>query len=130
MTQQIGPTAFVIFGGGGDLAWRKLIPALYNLWLDKWLTEPFQIFCVDGKPDEPAAFLQHLRDGIDAFSRQGKADGRGLAALQRRIQYIHADFNDPPRTPRWRPSSISSTSSGRCRRRASSICRRRRRWCR
>ena len=50
MTTQIGPTAFVIFGGGGDLTWRKLIPALYNLWLDKWLVEPFKIFCVDGKP--------------------------------------------------------------------------------
>ena len=26
-----GPTAVVIFGAGGDLAWRKLVPALYNL---------------------------------------------------------------------------------------------------
>ena len=63
--------ALAPFGVTGDLAYRKLIPALYNLWLDKWLTEPFKIFCVDGKPDEQAAFLQHLRDGIDAFSRQG-----------------------------------------------------------
>jgi hypothetical protein len=25
-----GPTVLVIFGAGGDLAWRKLMPALYH----------------------------------------------------------------------------------------------------
>ncbi len=95
MTTQIGPTVFVIFGGGGDLTWRKLIPALYNLWLDKWLVEPFSIFCVDGKPAEAAAFLQHLRDGIDAFSRQGKSEDAAWQKFSAAIQYIHADFNDP-----------------------------------
>ena len=95
MTMQIGPTAFVIFGGGGDLTWRKLIPALYNLWLDKWLVEPFKIFCVDGKPNELPAYLQHLRDGIDAFSRQGKADDAAWQKFSAAIQYIQADFNDP-----------------------------------
>ena len=34
MPVSTAPTAFVIFGGGGDLTWRKLVPALYNLWLD------------------------------------------------------------------------------------------------
>ena len=28
---QLEPTVFVIFGGAGDLAWRKLIPALFDL---------------------------------------------------------------------------------------------------
>ena len=91
---QTRPTAFVIFGGGGDLAWRKLIPALYNLWLDKWLAEPFEIFCIDGKPNEPAAFLQHAREGIDRFSRQGKADDEAWRAFSARITYRQADFDD------------------------------------
>ena len=30
-------TIFVIFGAAGDLTWRKLIPALYNLHLDSWM---------------------------------------------------------------------------------------------
>jgi glucose-6-phosphate 1-dehydrogenase len=91
---QTGPTAFVIFGGGGDLAWRKLIPALFNLWLDKWLVEPFQIFCVDGKPDEGAAYIEHLRAGIDDFSRQGKATDEQWKTFGARIQYISANFDD------------------------------------
>ena len=37
------PTVFVIFGAGGDLTWRKLIPALYNLLVDGWLPEKFRI---------------------------------------------------------------------------------------
>jgi glucose-6-phosphate 1-dehydrogenase len=35
------PTVLVIFGGGGDLTHRKLVPALYNLFLDHWLPDPF-----------------------------------------------------------------------------------------
>ncbi len=43
------PTFLVIFGAGGDLAWRKLIPALFNLYLDDWLPDCFAIFGIDMK---------------------------------------------------------------------------------
>jgi glucose-6-phosphate 1-dehydrogenase len=33
MTLPVEPTILVIFGGMGDLTWRKLAPALYNLLL-------------------------------------------------------------------------------------------------
>ena len=41
MQKETRPDAgiFVIFGGAGDLTWRKLVPALYNLFLDHWLPE-------------------------------------------------------------------------------------------
>ena len=31
--QETEPIVMIIFGAGGDLTWRKLIPALYNLFL-------------------------------------------------------------------------------------------------
>lgn len=37
-------TIFVIYGAAGDLAQRKLIPALYNLLIDGWLPEAFHVF--------------------------------------------------------------------------------------
>ncbi len=37
------PTVFVIFGAAGDLSWRKLIPALYSLFVGQWLPEKFLI---------------------------------------------------------------------------------------
>ena len=36
-------TIFLIFGGTGDLTKRKIMPALYNLFLDNWLPENFAI---------------------------------------------------------------------------------------
>jgi glucose-6-phosphate 1-dehydrogenase len=91
---QMGPTAFVIFGGAGDLAWRKLIPALFNLWLDKWLPAQFQIIGVDAKGTPADEYLQHLREGIDAFSRQGQATDADWQAFSAHIAYLHADFAD------------------------------------
>ena len=40
------PTIFVIFGASGDLTWRKLIPALHNLFLDGKLPEKLAIIGV------------------------------------------------------------------------------------
>ena len=46
-TDQLEPTVFVIFGGAGDLTWRKLIPALFDLSQDRSLPVKFAIIAVD-----------------------------------------------------------------------------------
>ena len=71
---KLSPTALVIFGAAGDLTWRKLIPALYDLFLDNYLPEKFAIFGVDGKPVSADTWRDHLRDGVNQFSRHGKTD--------------------------------------------------------
>jgi glucose-6-phosphate 1-dehydrogenase len=88
------PTAFVIFGGGGDLAWRKLIPALYNLWLDKILGDSFNVIALDMKEVDPALYLKHLRDGVDQFSRQGKTEDEPWTRFAAHLTYNRADFSD------------------------------------
>ena len=72
------PTVFVIFGAAGDLSWRKLIPALYSLFVDGWLPEKFRIIGTGHRHMSDEEFRQHLREGVDKFSRRGKTDGRGL----------------------------------------------------
>jgi glucose-6-phosphate 1-dehydrogenase len=94
MAATTSPTAFVIFGGGGDLAWRKLVPALYNLWLDKALSEPFQVIGVDLKEMDDEAFRKHLREGVDKFSRRGKAEEEAWGRFVQYLSYWRADFND------------------------------------
>jgi glucose-6-phosphate 1-dehydrogenase len=89
-----GPTAFVIFGGGGDLTWRKLVPALYNLWLDGALPEQFEVIAVDARELSADDYLAHLREGIDRFSRQGKAADDGWRQFSSRVSYQRADFAD------------------------------------
>ena len=44
---QLEPTVFVIFGGAGDLTWRKLVPALFDLSQDRSLPAQFAIIAVD-----------------------------------------------------------------------------------
>jgi glucose-6-phosphate 1-dehydrogenase len=66
------PTILIIFGGSGDLTWRKLIPALYNLNLDGWLNEKFKIICIGRTEMSDEVFVGKVRDGVDNFSRRGK----------------------------------------------------------
>ncbi|HEV2856224.1 MAG TPA: glucose-6-phosphate dehydrogenase [Thermoanaerobaculia bacterium] len=94
MAPVANPTAFVIFGGGGDLTWRKLVPALYNLWLDKALAEPFRVIALDIKEMAPAVYFQHLRDGVDQFSRRGKAEEEAWKRFAGTLSYLRADFAD------------------------------------
>ena len=46
---EVEPSALVIFGAGGDLTWRKLVPALYNLFLEGLLPERFALIGLDRK---------------------------------------------------------------------------------
>jgi glucose-6-phosphate 1-dehydrogenase len=94
MAARPGATAFVIFGGGGDLTWRKLVPALYNLWLDSLLPQQFEVLAIDAREMAAADYLAHLRAGIDQFSRQGKAEDEAWKQFSSHISYNKADFSD------------------------------------
>ncbi len=90
-----GPTILVIFGAGGDLTWRKLVPALYNLYVDRWLPEQFAVIGLDLKPMSDDDFRAHLRDGTDQFSRRGKTDPAAWDGFAVRFALNAADFADP-----------------------------------
>jgi glucose-6-phosphate 1-dehydrogenase len=63
MTDSFRPeaTILVIFGAGGDLAWRKLIPALFTLFAEKWLSERFAVLGVGHLHQSEQDFRRHLR---------------------------------------------------------------------
>jgi len=65
-------TILVIFGGMGDLIWRMLVPAVYNLQLDGQLPEQFAIIGLDQVQVAVGGFRCRLRDGIHRFSRRKK----------------------------------------------------------
>ncbi|HET6568090.1 MAG TPA: glucose-6-phosphate dehydrogenase, partial [Rhodothermales bacterium] len=87
------PAVVVIFGAGGDLTWRKLVPALYNLFVDGWLPERFCIIGMDRKEMDDAAFRDHLRDGVDLYSRR-KPDDETWGRFAPHLSYATADFAD------------------------------------
>ncbi|MEO8770588.1 MAG: glucose-6-phosphate dehydrogenase [Ferruginibacter sp.] len=88
------PTILAIFGGTGDLTWRKLIPALYNLYLDNWLNSKFSIVCIGRQEITAEDFIKKLHDGIDQFSRRGKAKDNEWDAFSKMISYQKGDFDD------------------------------------
>ena len=57
------PRSSSFSGAAGDLSWRKLIPALYNLYLDHWLPEKFLIIGTGHRHTSDKQFRQHLREG-------------------------------------------------------------------
>jgi glucose-6-phosphate 1-dehydrogenase len=91
---RLDPTVLVIFGGAGDLTHRKLVPALYNLYLDKWLPQRFAVIGVDAKPLPEGDYRKYLREGINEFSRRGKADDATVQTFEPQVHYIQADFAD------------------------------------
>lgn len=88
------PTIFIIFGGTGDLAWRKLIPALYNLYLDNWMPQHFAVIGNGRSELTDKKFRDNLRDGVDKFSRRGKADNESWKKFEQNIFFQQADIKD------------------------------------
>ena len=88
------PTIINIFGGSGDLTWRKLIPALYNLFLDGWLNEKFSIICIGRTEMKDGEFIQKLKDGVDQFSRRGKTKKEEWDIFSKYVTYKTGDFSN------------------------------------
>src|SRR5215467_9697166 len=89
--QAAGPCAMVLFGASGDLAKRKLIPALFNLVKASLLPKNFAILgvAVDQLSEE------QFRTQVTSFL---PAQDRGSEAwewFQQRLYYQCGDFADP-----------------------------------
>ena len=86
--------SIIIFGANGDLCWRKLIPALYNLYLTDNLPEKFFITAIDHGATTAEAYNKRLLDGINKFSRSGKADKNAWKQFSSHINYLQGDFTN------------------------------------
>lgn len=87
------PCSVVIFGATGDLAHRKLVPALYNLAVDGELPSGVKIigFARRDKTDE--VFREGLEELNKEVSRNGH-DDEVWSRFEQNIQYHQSTFND------------------------------------
>ena len=90
----VHPTTLVIFGGTGDLAKRKLLPAIYNLAHEGALPERFNLVGASRSEMSDDAYRTLARESIEQFSRR-KPNPDVLDALLGRIRYIGGTFDDP-----------------------------------
>ncbi len=87
------PQTIVVFGASGDLAQRKLLPALYDLAYEGLLPERYAIVGSGGSPLDDEAFRERARDGIENFSRHRLDDGR-WQAFASGLSYVCAPLDD------------------------------------
>ena len=95
MTHQLDPTILVIFGSMGDLSWRKLAPAIYNLLLNHQLPEYFAVIGLDLKDERPDDFRLRLRDGANSFCECGGVDENMWNGFALNLFYLSGDFSNP-----------------------------------
>ena len=88
------PIILVIFGATGDLNWRKINPALYNLFLDNWLPDQFSIIGTGRSIYSDEDFRLKLLEGVNKFSRKGKAEKNSWENFSKNISYLTADINE------------------------------------
>lgn len=92
--KQVEPCALVVFGATGDLARRKLFPALYNLHVGGHLPEGVQIVALGRRAPDQAAFRTMQREAVEKFSRQKPVDKAKWAELEARIHYLRGDVDE------------------------------------
>ncbi|MGG0288752.1 glucose-6-phosphate dehydrogenase, partial [Peribacillus butanolivorans] len=61
---------FVLFGATGDLAKRKIFPALYSLFLDKKMPNSFSVIGLGRREWSDESFQKHVKESIQTFSRR------------------------------------------------------------
>ena len=99
---QAPPCTMVIFGAGGDLTKRLLIPAIYNLAKDKLLSDKFAIIAADRTPKPPEAYRDYLAEGVRSFVSDTASGGetepfdvKTWDFIASRITHFAGDFTTP-----------------------------------
>ncbi len=92
----------VIFGAGGDLTKRLLVPALYDLTNSRLLDEGFKIFGLDHNESTDDDWAKALDESLQSFTKvktgefhPDHIDEETWGWIKARLHYIVADFQDP-----------------------------------
>ncbi|MER3498709.1 MAG: glucose-6-phosphate dehydrogenase [Chitinophagaceae bacterium] len=86
------PVMLIIFGGSGDLTSRKLVPALFNLYLDGFIPDKFLVIGV-GRTSfaNNESYRQQLLEGVKQFSRRKENIETAWQQFSQTISYLEAD---------------------------------------
>ena len=90
------PAVMAIFGAGGDLTKRLVVPALYNLVRGGMLPDSFAIIGIDHNEMTTQEWCQSLTEMMQGFvradGRSGAIDEQAWSWLTRRMHYMQGDF--------------------------------------
>lgn len=85
----------VIFGGGGDLAMRKLLPALYHLEMDGLLAPTTRIIGASRRSMTAQEYQDKVRTALNEFVPSSIDDTEIWPAFKERLHYVSVDAQTP-----------------------------------
>ena len=88
------PCALVVFGAGGDLTRRKLLPALYNLAAGGSLPDRFALVGVARMAQSTAEFRERMQAAVGEFSRR-RPEPPVWERFASSLEWITGEFADP-----------------------------------
>ena len=89
---KVQPFDLVVFGGTGDLAYRKLFPALFHREMSDQFTEPTRIIGAARRPLDRDAYRASVKDALVKFLPADVANQDVLERFLRRIDYVPVDI--------------------------------------
>ena len=92
--KSLEPCSLVIFGASGDLTGRKLIPALYQLFLEKQLPEPLRIIGFARSPKSDHAWREEMKAALEKFSRTKPIKAEDWQRFAPLLTYCQGDYGD------------------------------------
>src|SRR5271154_1941904 len=87
--------AIVIFGASGDLTARKLIPALYRLWTEGFLSERAPSVGVARRERSDDEFRAEMADAVKEEAPPGSFTDQKWKTFAGRLFYHRTDIQDP-----------------------------------
>jgi glucose-6-phosphate 1-dehydrogenase len=89
------PCVVVIFGASGDLAKRKLIPALFRLAQARLIPAEFAILGAARTPMETEEFRARMREAVAEFSADKEVDAQVWGSFAQKLYYDTLDIGAP-----------------------------------
>ena len=85
-------TNLTIFGGTGDLTFRKLLPALYTMDITGKLPEDSRITIIGRRDYDSSHYRQIARDWVEKFTRLSFEE-KAFDRFSEKIDYYRMDFS-------------------------------------
>ncbi|HEY2825547.1 MAG TPA: glucose-6-phosphate dehydrogenase, partial [Gemmatimonadales bacterium] len=92
LLKKADPCTMIIFGAGGDLTRRKLMPALFHLRLHGFLPEDFRVIGVAREPFDDQSFRVAMRKAIAEFAPKDM-NAKVWDQFESRLFYITGDLD-------------------------------------
>ncbi|RLA42765.1 MAG: glucose-6-phosphate dehydrogenase [Gammaproteobacteria bacterium] len=81
----------IIFGGTGDLAMRKLLPAMYHRAGDGQLSEESRIIAVGRRDMTRSSYVDLVKNALQSNLKDGEYNAKQWREFESRVHYVTAD---------------------------------------